>query len=70
MLYAKRQGGFKSEASIELCASLGLLTREKAERLAKAGIDRFNHNLETSQRFFPLCRIYAYVGRQGGDYKN
>lgn len=42
----------KAEISIELCASLGLLTREKAERLAEAGIDRFNHNLETSERFF------------------
>lgn len=42
----------KSELDIELCASLGLLTRDKAERLAAAGIDRFNHNLETSERWF------------------
>lgn len=42
----------KAELDIELCASLGLLTRDKAERLAAAGIDRFNHNLETSERFF------------------
>jgi biotin synthase len=42
----------KAELDIELCASLGLLTREKAERLAAAGIDRFNHNLETSERHF------------------
>ena len=42
----------KDELDIELCASLGLLTRDKAERLAAAGIDRFNHNLETSERFF------------------
>jgi len=37
---------------IELCASLGLLTAAKAERLASAGIDRFNHNLETSERHY------------------
>ncbi|HEU5054959.1 MAG TPA: biotin synthase BioB [Kofleriaceae bacterium] len=43
----------KAELDIELCASLGLLTRDKAERLAAAGIDRFNHNLETSERHFP-----------------
>ncbi len=42
----------KSELDIELCASLGLLTPEKARRLAEAGIDRFNHNLETSERHF------------------
>jgi biotin synthase len=42
----------KSEMNIELCASLGLLTEAKAERLARAGIDRFNHNLETSERYF------------------
>ncbi len=42
----------KKEMNIELCASLGLLTQAKAERLAAAGIDRFNHNLETSENHF------------------
>jgi biotin synthase len=42
----------KAELDIELCASLGLLTPDKARRLAEAGIDRFNHNLETSERHF------------------
>ena len=42
----------KAEMNIELCASLGLLTADKARRLAAAGIDRFNHNLETSERYF------------------
>lgn len=42
----------KTEMNIELCASLGLLTEAKAKRLAGAGIDRFNHNLETSQSYF------------------
>jgi biotin synthase len=42
----------KAELGLELCASLGLLTPEKAQRLAEAGIDRFNHNLETSERYF------------------
>ena len=42
----------KAELSIELCASLGLLTEAKARRLAEAGVDRFNHNLETSERFY------------------
>jgi biotin synthase len=42
----------KAELDIELCASLGLLTEAKAERLAASGVDRFNHNLETSERFY------------------
>ncbi|MCB9560171.1 MAG: biotin synthase BioB [Kofleriaceae bacterium] len=42
----------RAEMDIELCASLGLLTEAKAARLASAGIDRFNHNLETSERFY------------------
>jgi biotin synthase len=42
----------KAEMDIQLCASLGLLTEAKAQRLAAAGIDRFNHNLETSERHY------------------
>jgi biotin synthase len=42
----------KSEMDIELCASLGILTEAKAQRLAASGVDRFNHNLETSERHY------------------
>jgi len=42
----------KSELNLEICASLGFLTKEKAARLAAAGVDRFNHNLETSESYF------------------
>ncbi|MBX3155806.1 MAG: biotin synthase BioB [Deltaproteobacteria bacterium] len=42
----------KSELDIELCASLGILTEAKAQRLAASGVDRFNHNLETSERHY------------------
>ncbi len=42
----------KAKHKIELCASLGLLTDKKAKRLAESGVDRFNHNLETSERYF------------------
>ena len=38
---------------LEICSSLGLLTEEKAIRLKEAGVNRFNHNLETSENFFP-----------------
>jgi biotin synthase len=38
---------------LEICSSLGLLTEEKARTLKEAGVNRFNHNLETSRNFFP-----------------
>lgn len=54
----------KSELGLELCASLGLLTEAKAERLAAAGIDRFNHNLETSERYFgEVVTTHSYADR-------
>jgi biotin synthase len=43
----------KAEIDITICTSLGILTAEKAKRLKAAGVDRFNHNLETSARFYP-----------------
>lgn len=47
-----------------MCASLGLLDPQKAERLKAAGVDRFNHNLETSERRFPeICSTHAYEDR-------
>jgi biotin synthase len=42
----------KSEIGVKVCTSLGILTAEKAKRLAEAGVDRFNHNLETSDRLY------------------
>ena len=42
----------KANANIEVCTSLGLLTEKKAQRLADAGVDRFNHNLETGPDHF------------------
>jgi biotin synthase len=38
---------------LEICSSLGLLTEEKAIRLKESGVNRFNHNLETSNNYFP-----------------
>lgn len=38
---------------LKICTSLGLLSDPIAARLREAGVDRYNHNLETSERFFP-----------------
>jgi biotin synthase len=54
----------KAELDLTLCASLGILTADKARRLKEAGIDRFNHNLETSERFFPeVATTHRYEDR-------
>lgn len=43
----------KATYEINICTSLGLLKEGQAERLKAAGVTRFNHNLESSERFFP-----------------
>ena len=54
----------KAEFDLEVCASLGLLTEAKAARLAAAGVDRFNHNLETSERHFAeVVSTHSYQDR-------
>ncbi|HXX65931.1 MAG TPA: biotin synthase BioB [Polyangiaceae bacterium] len=34
---------------LEACVTLGMLTREQAQRLKDAGLDAYNHNLDTSR---------------------
>lgn len=54
----------KSKVDISICVSLGLLTREEAEQLRAAGVDRFNHNLETSSRYYPeVCQTHTWEDR-------
>lgn len=54
----------KAEVSIRICTSLGLLREGQAEQLAAAGVDRFNHNLEASRRFFPtICSTHDFDDR-------
>ena len=38
---------------LNVACSLGILTRQQAERLAAGGVHRYNHNLETARSFFP-----------------
>lgn len=43
--------GVKS-LGLETCASLGLLTGEQARQLKEAGLDYYNHNLDTSEEHY------------------
>ncbi|PFG11990.1 radical SAM protein [Bacillus sp. es.036] len=38
----------KSEMPLKICACLGILSEEQKERLKQAGVDRYNHNVNTS----------------------
>ena len=43
--------GVKS-LGLETCMTLGMLTDEQAQSLAEAGLDYYNHNLDTSPEFY------------------
>ncbi len=54
----------KAELPIKICTSLGLLTDTQAGQLAAAGVDRFNHNLETSRNYFGnVCQTHSWEDR-------
>jgi len=43
----------RERTGLNVACSLGILTRDQAERLAAGGVHRYNHNLETARSFFP-----------------
>jgi biotin synthase len=54
----------KSELPLRVAVSLGILSDGEVERLAAAGADKVNHNLETSRRYFPtICTTHTYDER-------
>ncbi len=43
------------------CSTLGLLNKDELASLKNSGLERYHHNLETSERFFPeICRTHTY----------
>ncbi|MBV8985743.1 MAG: biotin synthase BioB [Acidimicrobiia bacterium] len=67
----------RERTGLNVACSLGILTREQAERLAAGGVHRYNHNLETARSFFPqivtthtwderfdTCRLVRDVGME------
>ena len=54
----------KSKVSINICCSLGLMSEDKARILKEAGVERVNHNLNTSRRHHPeICTTHTYEDR-------
>src|SRR5688572_33161257 len=56
----------KSRYDLDVCACLGLLTPDQARRLAACGVDKVNHNLNTSREFYEqICTTHTYADRVG-----
>ena len=54
----------KKEVGIEVCCALGFMNLDQARRLREAGLDRVNHNLNTSERHYPsICTTHTYGDR-------
>ncbi len=54
----------KAEVPVQICVSVGLLDLAKARALKRAGVDRLNHNLNTSERHYPnICTTHSYADR-------
>lgn len=45
-------GGVRA-LGLETCVTLGMLTPDQVERLSGAGLDFYNHNIDTSREFYP-----------------
>nr|WP_042161154.1 biotin synthase BioB [Paenibacillus gorillae] len=49
---------------LKICACLGILKGDQAERLAEAGVHRYNHNLNTSKANYPsITTTHTYDQR-------
>jgi biotin synthase len=54
----------KAELPVKVCACLGLLTDEQAVELRAAGVDRYNHNLNTSSDHYGrITTTHTYEDR-------
>ena len=53
-----------NETSIQRCCSLGILEEAHVSALKEAGITRYHHNLESSERYFKqICTSHSYQDR-------
>ena len=52
------------ELGLEACMTLGMLTRPQADALKEAGLDYYNHNLDTSEEFYgQIVSTHSYRDR-------
>ena len=49
---------------LKSCASIGILDEEQAKQLAKSGLKRFHHNINTSRSYYPeVCTTHTFEDR-------
>lgn len=54
----------KQRYNLEICACLGLLTPDQARRLRACGVDKVNHNLNTSEAYYgDICSTHTFHDR-------
>ncbi len=54
----------KQRYNLKICACLGLLTPEQAQALKECGVDRVNHNLNTSSNHYAeICTTHTFDDR-------
>jgi biotin synthase len=54
----------KTDLPLTVAVSLGILREEQVIALRAAGVDKVNHNLETSRRYFPsVCTTHTFDER-------
>jgi biotin synthase len=54
----------KQQYPLHVAVSLGILREDQLQKLVEAGVDKVNHNLETSRRYFPsVCTTHSYEER-------
>lgn len=54
----------KSKHDLKICACLGLLSESQTQKLAEVGVDRVNHNLNTSENHHEnICSTHTFRDR-------
>lgn len=54
----------KEQYGLSICACLGLLTPEQAQRLKACGVDKVNHNLNSSEEHYgTICTTHTFQDR-------
>ena len=54
----------REQYPLRICCCLGLLSEEEAQRLKNAGVERINHNLNSSENYYKeICTTHTYRDR-------
>ncbi|AEF84779.1 biotin synthase (Biotin synthetase) [Treponema primitia ZAS-2] len=54
----------KKESGTHICCSIGFLTADQGRKLKEAGVNRINHNLNSSRSYYPqICTTHTWDER-------